>query len=292
MPPDAAGAERVRETIFGADEVKPEPPRPLMRELPPADPFPVDALGDVLGAAAHGINDRVQAPMAICGQSVLAAATLAVQGHADVVLPIGNGSRRPVSCFFITVAATGERKTECDRQALWPIEKHESALREAYGADLPRYENAKAAWDKAKEAAVKKGKGDRAAIENALNALGPAPAAAVATDADLPGADVRRALSPIRRGLAEPRNFCERRRPVHRRTRHVRRQQTQDSRGPVEPMGRRADQTGSRRRRGERAARSPPCGAPYGATRRCRFLVPGPSARRPGDDVSDAGHGT
>jgi hypothetical protein len=174
-PPD--GAERVREFVFGAEDVKPEPPRPLMRELLPADPFPVDALGDVLGAAAQGINDRVQAPMAICGQSVLAAAALAVQGHADILLPIGNGSRRPVSCFFITVAATGERKTECDRQALWPIEKHESALREAYGGDLPRYENAKAAYDKAKEAAVKKGKGDRAAIENALNALGPAPAA-------------------------------------------------------------------------------------------------------------------
>ncbi len=174
-PPDRA--ERVRELVFGAKEVKPEPPRPLMRELPPADAFPIDALGDVLGAAARGINDRVQAPIAICGQSVLAAAVLAVQGHADILLPIGNGSTRPVSCFFITVAATGERKTECDRQALWPIEKHEGALREAYGAELPHYENAKAAWDKAKEAAGKKGKGDRAAIENALNAIGPAPAA-------------------------------------------------------------------------------------------------------------------
>jgi Protein of unknown function (DUF3987) len=174
-PPD--GVAEVRRIVNMTPDIKPEPPRPLMRELPPADPFPVDALGDVLGAAARAIHDRVQAPLAIGGQSVLGAATLAVQGHADVVLPIGNGSTRPASCFFITVAATGERKTECDRQALWPIEKHEGALREAYGAELPHYENAKAAWDAAKEAAVKKGKGDRAAIENALNALGPAPAA-------------------------------------------------------------------------------------------------------------------
>ncbi len=35
-----------------AAEVKAEPPRPLTRELPPADPFPVEALGDVLGSAA------------------------------------------------------------------------------------------------------------------------------------------------------------------------------------------------------------------------------------------------
>src|SRR5947207_9941681 len=64
--------------------VKPEPPRPLMRELPPADPFPVDVLGVVLGAAARAIHDRVQAPLAIGAQSVLGAATLAVQAHADV----------------------------------------------------------------------------------------------------------------------------------------------------------------------------------------------------------------
>jgi hypothetical protein len=35
-----------------------------MRELPPADPFPVDALGPVLGSAARAIHDRVRAPLA------------------------------------------------------------------------------------------------------------------------------------------------------------------------------------------------------------------------------------
>jgi hypothetical protein len=79
-----SGAERVKETVDGSGEVKPEPPRPLMRELPPADPFPVDALGSVLAPAAGAIHDRVQAPLAICAQGVLAAATLAVQGHADI----------------------------------------------------------------------------------------------------------------------------------------------------------------------------------------------------------------
>jgi hypothetical protein len=50
------GAERVRESVDGAEEVRPETPRPLMRELPPADPFPVDALGKVLAPAARAIN--------------------------------------------------------------------------------------------------------------------------------------------------------------------------------------------------------------------------------------------
>jgi putative DNA primase/helicase len=69
--------EAVRQIVDQASEAKLEPPRPLIRQLPPADPFPVDALGDVLEAATRAINDRVRAPMAICGQSTLAAATLA-----------------------------------------------------------------------------------------------------------------------------------------------------------------------------------------------------------------------
>ncbi len=172
-PPD--GSAEVRRIVNVAEDIKPEPPRPLMRELLPADPFPVDALGDMLGTAAHAIHDRVQAPLAICGQSVLGAATLAVQGHADVVLPIGAGQARPVSGYFVTVAATGERKSACDTEATWPIRRHEAALRATYDGDLPDYENDKLAWDKAREAAVRRGKGDRAAIKGALDALGPAP---------------------------------------------------------------------------------------------------------------------
>jgi hypothetical protein len=159
------------------EEVTPEPPRPLFREQPPADPFPVDALGDVLAPAARAIYDRVQAPIAIAAQSVLGAAVLATQGHADVELPIGNGSGRPISCFFVTVASTGERKSECDRQALWPVEKREAAFRENRDASQLSYLNAKAAWDKAREVAIKNGKGDQAATRRALDELGPAPVA-------------------------------------------------------------------------------------------------------------------
>jgi hypothetical protein len=154
-----------------------EPPRPLMREMPPADPFPIDALGGVLGAAARAIHDRVRAPLAICAQSVLAAATLTVQSYVDVVLPIGNGRAKPISCDFITVAKSGERKSESDVQAMWPIEKHEKNLREKYDLELPQYLNDKAAWERARDHALKRGKGDRSVIKTALDALGPPPPA-------------------------------------------------------------------------------------------------------------------
>ena len=152
-----------------------EPPRPLIRELPPADPFPIDALGTLLGSAATAIYERVRCPVAICGQSVIAAATLAAQAHADVQLPTGHV--RPISNYFITRAETGERKTAADDEALWPVRKREKALREAYDEGLPDYENRKIAWEKAREYAVRKAKGDRGAIKSALNALGPAPMA-------------------------------------------------------------------------------------------------------------------
>ena len=151
-----------------------EPPRPLIRELPPADPFPVAALGDILEAAASGINDRVQAPIAICGQSVVATANLAVQGHADVELPTGH--IKPVSNFFLTIAETGERKTAADNEALWPIKKREAALRESYDKAFADCQNSKLAWEAAQKQIISKGKGDRIAIKRALDQLGPSPA--------------------------------------------------------------------------------------------------------------------
>jgi hypothetical protein len=66
---------------FPRHEHEQEPPRPLMRELAPAKPFPIDCLGHILGSAVTAIHDKIQAPIAIVGQSVLGAAALAVQGH-------------------------------------------------------------------------------------------------------------------------------------------------------------------------------------------------------------------
>ncbi len=168
-------AEDIRKVFDAAEAFQAEPPRPLMRELPEGEPFPVDALGSILGAAATGIQEKIQAPVAMCGQSVLAAATLAVQAHVDVELPTGHA--KPVSGFFLSIAATGERKSAVDTEALWPICRREQVLREGYEADLPGHLNDKAAWEKAREEALKKGKGDRDAIKLALDILGPVPSA-------------------------------------------------------------------------------------------------------------------
>jgi hypothetical protein len=152
-----------------------EPPQPLTRELPPADPFPVEALGSVLGPAALAIQDRIRAPVAIGAQSVLATAMLAVQAHANIVLPIGRGMAKPISEFFITVAMTGERKTACDDQAAWPISRQERKLRESYDSELSDYHDAKLAWERTREAVARDKKRDYGAKKAALRDIGPAP---------------------------------------------------------------------------------------------------------------------
>ena len=55
------GSEMVRTKGRVTLGVKPEPPRPLARELPPADPFPIDALGPLLHGSALGSHSPLPA---------------------------------------------------------------------------------------------------------------------------------------------------------------------------------------------------------------------------------------
>ncbi|WP_439577926.1 YfjI family protein [Elioraea sp.] len=156
----------------------PQPPttelRPLFRALPPAPEFPIDALLSV-GPAAEAIHARTQAPVAMCAQAVLAAATLAVQAHHDVEVP--GAGRRPLTGLFATVAESGERKSSVDRAALAPAHQVEEAWRADYEAQRSHWANDHAAWQCAREAAKRKGKGDRGAIRTALAAIGEEPMA-------------------------------------------------------------------------------------------------------------------
>jgi hypothetical protein len=45
------------------------------------------------------------------------------------------GHVKPLSGFFLTIAATGERKNGVDQEALLLVRRREIALREAYASD-------------------------------------------------------------------------------------------------------------------------------------------------------------
>ena len=160
---------------LGQPEPIPEPPRPLRRKIPEAQPYPVEALGPLLEPAARAIHDKTQAPMAICGQSVLAAAALAGQGYADLQLP--TGEVRPLSLFLITVAESGERKSAVDDLALAPIVHWEGQLREKYEAALPEYKNRLDAWTREREIILRDKKNSFILKQEKLRELGPEPMA-------------------------------------------------------------------------------------------------------------------
>ncbi len=99
---------------------------PLESTDPPALDYPTDAIPGVLGAMVESVIKHVQCPAAIAGQSVLGAASLAVQGIADVLV---DGRRCPISLYCMTIALSGERKSSTDGLVL---RRHQEWERQAW----------------------------------------------------------------------------------------------------------------------------------------------------------------
>ncbi|QSP95074.1 DUF3987 domain-containing protein [Marinobacter salinisoli] len=111
-------------------------PIPLTRKAP-APEYPVEALGELLGRAATALAHHVQAPVGMAAQSVLAAASLAVHGHANVQK--GGIGISPLSLYFLTIAASGERKSSLDNLAMKPVYDYQKERREEYEFLMAKY---------------------------------------------------------------------------------------------------------------------------------------------------------
>lgn len=166
--------ERKSAAADAADD-GPLAPVPLRREMPAGEAFPSDAMGDVLGGAVKAIGDKIQCAPGLAGASVLAAASLAAQALCDVEIP-ATGQARPLSLFMVSVAASGDRKSSADADAMGPIRQREKMLRTIYEEALPDYRRAKRAFDVAVSNAEKT-KGDWREIEAAMRAIGDEPVA-------------------------------------------------------------------------------------------------------------------
>jgi len=179
------------------DQAKPPPieewpeARPLRREPPPPEPYPMTALGEVLAPMAKRIQAVVCAPDALCGNSVLANANLAVQPHADIEL---DGRVMPVSIFLLSVADSGERKTAVDSAAGAPHDAHEAQLRQERNKALPDYQATADAYEAERQKILRDNKIARDARRAALQRLGPKP--------NPPPPSVRRPQEPTAEGLA------------------------------------------------------------------------------------------
>ena len=153
-------------------------PEPLRRPMPPAAPYPTDALPEILAEAVTATHEVIRAPAAICGQSFLAAASLAAQAHADVEI---DGRIELLSLFALTIGESGERKSAVDAVALLAHREFERRRMREFGPEFAEFENARAAYETARNSILKKkskeSPGDaQERIGYELKKLGPPPA--------------------------------------------------------------------------------------------------------------------
>lgn len=134
--------------------------------------YPLHALPPRLADCIRGLVDIVQIPTSIAAQAVLGACAIVTQTRIEIEMP--TGEIIPSSLFLFTVAASGDRKSSCDKRALAPIYRREKELREAFEPKQQQFSIEKAAHDTAVKAA-KTGKKSRSQIEEDIKACGPAP---------------------------------------------------------------------------------------------------------------------
>jgi hypothetical protein len=146
-----------------------EKPRPLRRAIADANPFPIDALGP-FSWPAYAIADKIQCPPAIAALSVLGVASLAAQGHADVLLP-RTGQVKPLSLFLVSIGESGERKSAADNEAKRAIAEYERELATAYELQAPQYRNARDAWESERQNIFRSKSMDAVQKSNALDTL-------------------------------------------------------------------------------------------------------------------------
>ena len=130
-------------------------PIPLLIE--DADtPYPLAALGEVLGGAAQAIVEIVQVPAALAAQSVLAAAAMAAQPHTNVLRA---GQAIPLSLYLLTIAESGDRKSAADRLALRAHQERQHTLLETYREALAVYRKRRDVHQSVRDQALEKPKG-------------------------------------------------------------------------------------------------------------------------------------
>ena len=110
-----------------------------------SEPYPSDALPDVVRGAVEEVQAFTQAPLALVACSALGALSLTGQAYVDVKR--AEGLTGPTSLFLLTIADSGERKSTCDKFFTEPIHDYERQQSEAAQPACADYRAALAAWE-------------------------------------------------------------------------------------------------------------------------------------------------
>lgn len=109
------------------------------------EPYPLDALPPTVRLAVEEVQSFTKAPFALVTSSALAALSLAIQAHFDVIRAVKLFG--PVGLFLLTIADSGERKSTCDGFFMTAIKEYQQRQAELakptifdYCADLATWE--------------------------------------------------------------------------------------------------------------------------------------------------------
>jgi putative DNA primase/helicase len=127
------------------------PPQPLTAKIE-AEPYPLDALPDIIRAAVEEVAGFTHAPVAMVAASALSAVSLACQALADAER--AENLHSPVGLYLLTIADSGERKSTCDGFFTRAIRDYEDAQREAAKPILANHRADIEAWE-AKRSGIK-----------------------------------------------------------------------------------------------------------------------------------------
>lgn len=133
--------------VFGSEGQPAEPvwERPVpLRTGTKAQPYPIEVLPPLVRDAIQEVEDFVQAPTALIAASALSAVSTAVQGLISVERD--DGLRGPASLYFLTLAASGERKTSADKCFTQAIRQWEAEQKEALKPALAEYRALETEW--------------------------------------------------------------------------------------------------------------------------------------------------
>ncbi len=142
-------AEIVRHAVEAAvnAEVWAEP-EALTASLDP-QPYPIDALPELIRAAVMEVQSFVKAPIALVASSALSAVATAAQAHVDVRR--ADSLKGPSSLFMLAIAESGERKSSCDAYFVQAIREWEKAEAIRLEPEMQAYRAAMATWEAKRE---------------------------------------------------------------------------------------------------------------------------------------------
>lgn len=134
---------------FSADLLQKLNNREAHAEHPPTDKY-----HHVIQGAINEVSEKIQSPIALITSSILSVLSIACQARRTVIHPSGQIS--PLSLYFFTLAASGERKTATDALLMKPVREFQRRFDLEFQEKIKKYKADLYFWNQQKRVLEKK----------------------------------------------------------------------------------------------------------------------------------------